>query len=89
MVIGQASHGPFVTTLLRKESALFLGAGLAKCYHLKSREREGLGLGVYTAPYARDSDTSVILDYYSDTQDHFCPGTRDSGGDYAGLAVTQ
>lgn len=26
------------------------------------KERE-LGLGVYTAPYAGDSDTSVILDY--------------------------
>ena len=73
----------------RKERTLSIRAGFAKCYHLKSREREGPGLGVYTAPYAGDSGTSVILDYYTDTQDRFCPGTRDSGGHYAGQAVTQ
>lgn len=30
---------------------------------LKSVEERELGLGVYTTPYAGDSDTSVILDY--------------------------
>lgn len=30
---------------------------------LKSVKERELGLGVYTAPYAGDSDTSVILDY--------------------------
>ena len=42
---------------------MLVRAGFAKCYRFKSREREGTGLGVYTAPYAGDSDTSVILDY--------------------------
>lgn len=51
---GQVSDGPFVRTLWRRESALSIRAGFAKCYNLKSPEREGLGLGVDTAPYARD-----------------------------------
>lgn len=59
---GHASGGPFCHHC-GKRVHYPLELALPNVIILKSVEERELGLGVYTTPYACDSDTSVILDY--------------------------
>lgn len=58
----QASSG-LLCHKCEKESSLSVKTGFENVIILNAVKERELGLGVYTDPYAGDSDTSVILDY--------------------------